>query len=89
MRISLVLDYVQKSGEVIEEARQSVMDKTQADNKVKLLGVAIGRVIHRVEQQAAQQQSEALTLPDVDNPPRWQWLLPVSLLVVILLLQQV
>ena len=89
LRISLVLDYVQKSGEVIEEARQSVMDKTQVGNKVKLLGVAIGRVIHRVEQQAAAQQSEAITLPDVDNPPRWQWLLPALLLVVILLLQQV
>jgi len=85
LRISLVLDFVQQGHELIGEARQSVMAKGEGRaNKARLLGVAVGEVIYRVEQKADQQPLTLIDLPEVDNPAPVQWLLPVGVLCICL-----
>ena len=87
LRISLVLSLLPQARDLIDEVRQSIAIKSDGMNKPQLIGVAIGEVICQVEQRATQPLEMEIELPEVDNPPQLQWLLPLSLIGVVFLLQ--
>ncbi len=87
LRISLVLDFVQQGQELITQAKQSVTAKSRnGTHKARLLGIAVGEVISNVERRVNQQGHTLVELPQVDDPALRQWLIPLSVLAVCLLL---
>ena len=88
LRVSLVFDFIQRGHEIIDDAKQKVLEKSSAEkNKSKLLGVAIGTAIHQVETQSHQMQADTVELPEADSPPWVQWVYPIGVIMLVFVLQ--